>query len=208
MGWMCPTGRIPFRDFLQGFRGPHSESEGESRPLFSSSVTEQRVQIGVDKMARTFKITKGSFEVDETRVSGTVKASTSMQQSPGNLAIDTPIEKFGPISINEVKQLRYILSSLMFAACEFVGCVIGMLAVQGSADGFAGLLESIEKVTKVLPVSTVIGMVLAIVVFIKVRIYMAQFSNGGQTVYVPLLKKSDCPVLKEMDAYIQSLKHK
>ena len=31
----APNGRISFRDFFQGFRGPHSKSEGESRPLFS-----------------------------------------------------------------------------------------------------------------------------------------------------------------------------
>ena len=31
----APIGRISFRDFLQGFRGPHSESGWESRPLFS-----------------------------------------------------------------------------------------------------------------------------------------------------------------------------
>ena len=26
--WVRPSGRISFRDFLQGFRGPHSESGG------------------------------------------------------------------------------------------------------------------------------------------------------------------------------------
>ena len=65
-------------------------------------------------MSRTFKFSKGSLEVGETRVSGSIKASTSMQQAPDNLAIDTAIENFGPISINEVKQFRYTLSFVGF----------------------------------------------------------------------------------------------
>ena len=32
--WMRSSGRISFRDFLQGFCGPHLESGRRSRPLF------------------------------------------------------------------------------------------------------------------------------------------------------------------------------
>jgi len=32
--WMRPSGRISFRDFLQGFCGPHLESGRRLRPLF------------------------------------------------------------------------------------------------------------------------------------------------------------------------------
>ena len=31
--WMRPSGRISFRDFFQGFCGPHLESGGRLRPL-------------------------------------------------------------------------------------------------------------------------------------------------------------------------------
>ena len=33
--WMCPTGRISFRGFLQGFCGPHSETGGDCALSFS-----------------------------------------------------------------------------------------------------------------------------------------------------------------------------
>lgn len=147
-------------------------------------------------MSRTFKFSKGSLEVGETRVSGSIKASTSMQQAPDNLAIDTAIENFGPISINEVKQFRYTLS--------FVGFIMSI--VIGGSIGVA--MESLECIATLLPISLVIGVVVFVVIFKKLRIYMAQFSNNGQTVYVPFLKKTDHAILTDMDSYVHSLKRK
>ena len=59
-------------------------------------------------MSRVFEFSKGKLEVSEKNVTGSVIASTSMQQMPGELAIDTPIDKFGPISINDLRPCRLV----------------------------------------------------------------------------------------------------
>ena len=158
-------------------------------------------------MSKIFRFSKGSLEVDGSRVFGTIKASTSMQQSPGNIAIDTAIESFGPISINEVKQFRHVFSSIGFCLSIVIGCLVGEGIVKCSS-GLSVLMESLEKLTFILPISFLIGVVVYIVIFLTFKIYMAQFSNGGQTVYVPYINKADWPVLEELNGTICELKHK
>ena len=158
-------------------------------------------------MSRTFKFSKGSFEVDGLRVVGTIKASASMQQSPGDLAIDTAIENFGPISINEVTQFRHVFSSVGFCLFIAIGCLVGE-GILMCSSGLGGLMESLERLSSILPISFLIGVVVYIVIFLKFKIYMAQFSNGGQTVYVPYIKKKDWVVLEELNGTIYELKHK
>ena len=46
----APDRRISFRDFFQGFCGPHSESDRELRPLFSLSAQKQRAGMGMAKV--------------------------------------------------------------------------------------------------------------------------------------------------------------
>lgn len=158
-------------------------------------------------MSKSFKFSKGILEVGDSRISGTIKASTSMQQSPANLAIDTKIDKFGPISINEVKQFRFALAGVGFMASIVIGCLVGLFVISGTS-GLGDLVESLEKFNYILPISAVVGIVVAIIIFKAFRIYMAQFSNDGQTVYVPFLKKADYPVLEELDTYIREMKCK
>lgn len=160
-------------------------------------------------MSKFFKFSKGSLEVDGARVFGTIKASTSMQQSPDNLVIDTTVDKFGPISINEIKQFRYVLPFVAFFVCIVVGCLIGVgFVVCFSGSGFGVLVEALQKLVVILLASMAVGVIVSAIIFVKLRIYMAQFSNGGQIVYVPYIKKVDRIVLKELNDTIWKLKHK
>lgn len=158
-------------------------------------------------MSKTFEFSKGRLEVDDKRVSGTVKASTSMQQMPGELAIDTPIDKFGPISINEVGQFKWILSGCAVGAWELIGLFVGLIIVMCSG-GFEDILESMVAFYVIMPICTILGIVTAVILFKKIHIYMAQFSNGGQTVYIPYLKKNDPDVIRALDAYVREQKRK
>ena len=42
----------------------------------------------------------------------------------------------------------------------------------------------------------------------KVKVLMAQFSNGGQTVYIPRLKGDDESIIRALDAYVREMKRK
>ena len=156
-------------------------------------------------MSRVFEFRKGRLTVDERSVTGTVKGSTSMQQMPGELAIDTPVDKFGPISINEVGQFKWIASSMAVGAWEIIGLFIGLIIVMCSS-GFEGLAEALTTLYIIIPISTILGIVTAVILFKKIRVYMAQFSNAGQTVYIPYLKQDDQITLRELDAYVSQMK--
>ena len=160
-------------------------------------------------MSRQFRFSKGCLEVHGTRVFGAIKASTSMQQSPDNLVIDTTVDELGPISVNEVKQFRYVFALLGLSLCVVAGCLIGESVVMcSSGSGLGAVFESLEKMTVILPVSFAIGVGAYIIIFLKLRIYMAQFSNGGQTVYVPYIKKKDWIVFDDLNSTISELKRK
>ena len=158
-------------------------------------------------MSRVFEFRKGRLTVDEKSVTGTVTGSTSMQQMPGELAIDTPVDRFGPISINEVGQFKWVLSSAAIGAWEIIGLILGLIIVMCSS-GFEGLAESLTAFYVIVPISTVLGIVTAVILFKKTRVYMAQFSNAGQTVYIPYLKQDDQVKLRELDAYVREMKRK
>ena len=158
-------------------------------------------------MSRVFEFRKGRLTVDDRTVTGTVKGSTSMQQMPGELAIDTPVDKFGPISINEVGQFKWILSSAAVGAWEIIGLILGLIIVMCSS-GFEGLAKSMTAFYIIIPISTILGIVTAVILFKKIRVYMAQFSNAGQTVYIPYLKQDDQVTLRELDAYVREMKRK
>ena len=158
-------------------------------------------------MSRVFEFRKGRLTVDDRTVIGTVKGSTSMQQMPGELAIDTPVDKFGPISINEVGQFKWILSGAAVGAWEIIGLILGLIIVMCSS-GFEGLAKSMTAFYIIIPISTILGIVTAVILFKKIRVYMAQFSNAGQTVYIPYLKQDDQVTLRELDAYVRELKRK
>ena len=159
------------------------------------------------KMSRVFEFRKGRLTVDDRTVTGTVKGSTSMQQMPGELAIDTPVDKFGPISINEVGQFKWILSSAAVGAWEIIGLILGLSIVMASS-GFEGLAQSLTAFYIIIPISTILGIVTAVILFKKIRVYMAQFSNAGQTIYIPYLKQDDQITLRELDAYVREIKRK
>ena len=158
-------------------------------------------------MSRVFEFRKGRLTVDEKSVTGTVTGSTSMQQMPGELAIDTPVDRFGPISINEVGQFKWVLGSAAIGAWEIIGLILGLIIVMGSS-GFEGLAESLTAFYVIVPISTILGIVTAVILFKKIRVYMAQFSNAGQTVYIPYLKQDDQVTLRELDAYVREMKRK
>ena len=158
-------------------------------------------------MSRIFEFRKGRLTVDEKSVTGTVTGSTSMQQMPGELAIDTPVDRFGPISINEVGQFKWVLSSAAIGAWEIIGLILGLIIVMCSS-GFEGLAESLTAFYVIVPISTILGIVTAVILFKKIRVYMAQFSNAGQTVYIPYLKQDDQVTLRELDAYVREMKRK
>lgn len=158
-------------------------------------------------MSRVFEFRKGRLTVDEKSVTGTVTGSTSMQQMPGELAIDTPVDKFGPISINEVGQFKWVLGSAAIGAWEIIGLILGLIIVMCSS-GLEGLAESLTALYVIMPISTILGIVTAVILFKKIRVYMAQFSNAGQTVYIPYLKQDDQVKLRELDAYVREMKRK
>ena len=158
-------------------------------------------------MSRVFEFRKGRLTVDEKSVTGTVTGSTSMQQMPGELAIDTPVDRFGPISINEVGQFKWVLSSAAIGAWEIIGLILGLIIVMCSS-GLEGLAESLTAFYVIVPISTILGIVTAVILFKKIRVYMAQFSNAGQTVYIPYLKQDDQVKLRELDAYVREMKRK
>ena len=158
-------------------------------------------------MSRIFEFRKGRLTVDEKSVTGTVTGSTSMQQMSGELAIDTPVDRFGPISINEVGQFKWVLSSAAIGAWEIIGLILGLIIVMCSS-GFEGLAESLTAFYVIVPISTILGIVTAVILFKKIRVYMAQFSNAGQTVYIPYLKQDDQVTLRELDAYVREMKRK
>ena len=153
-------------------------------------------------MSRQFKFSKGTLEVDDSRIVGTIKASTDMQQAPNNLAIDTAIDRVGPISINEFKQANRSIAISALLACGAIGGSIGLIIAL-----FGDFFAFTTVITTWLIIGFCIGIVAAAIILKKVHFFVAQFLNDGQTVYV-LIKKEDITVLEELDAYVRELKHK
>ena len=164
-------------------------------------------------MSKVFEFSKGKLEVDEKNVTGSVIASTSMQQMPGELAIDTPIDKFGPISINDLPQFRLAAMSIGFTTGLFLPWIIWLVVFLirvMSASGFGDLGRASDMPSVWWPI--VIGLILGTVACFyakkKVKVLMAQFSNAGQTVYIPRLKGNDESVIRALDAYVREIKRR
>ena len=92
-------------------------------------------------------------------------------------------------------------------AWEIIGLILGLIIVMCSS-GFKGLAKSMTAFYIIIPISTILGIVTAVILFKKIRVYMAQFSNAGQTVYIPYLKQDDQATLRELDAYVREMKRK
>ena len=164
-------------------------------------------------MSRVFEFSKGRLEVDDKRVTGTVTASTSMQQMPGELAIDTPIDKFGPISINDLPQFRIAAMSIGFTAGMFLPCIIWLVVflvrvMSSSSFGDLGRASNMPSVWWPIVIGLILGGVVCFYAKKKVKVLMAQFSNGGQTVYIPRLKGDDESIIRALDAYVREMKSK
>ena len=156
---------------------------------------------------KTFMFSKGEFKIENGRLVGTVKASTSMQQAPGQIEVDTPVNKVGPISINEVPQIRYFATTGALMGVVLIATLIwAIMAIcsVGSSSSFGQLANACEGASNGAIWTYAIGMPLAIVAAVlawkKVRVFMAQFSNAGETLYIPYLKKSDYPVIRELNS--------
>lgn len=155
-------------------------------------------------MIKEFEFSKGIFRVGESRILGEVKASTSMDQAPDILSINAGIGNFGPISINEIKQFRYILAPAGFIVSIIIG---GMVVFCVDESEYGSITHAADKINNILSLFSIFGVVAAAAIFKWLHVYMAQFPHNGQTVYVPFLKKNDIPVMEALDAYITSLKH-
>lgn len=164
-------------------------------------------------MSKVFEFSKGKLEVDEKRVTGSVVASTSMQQMPGELAIDTPIDKFGPISINDLPQFRLAAMSIGFTTGLFLPWIIWLVVflvrvMSASSFGDLGRASNMPSVWWPIVIGLILGGIACFYAKKKVKVLMAQFSNGGQTVYIPRLKGNDESTIRALDAYVREMKRK
>ena len=161
----------------------------------------------------SYKFSKGELSFINGRVVGNIKATPSMQQAPMEMEIDTNLSDVGPMSIGEVIQFRWILSSVTFCAGFIFGGLSFILGISSpdpievlayTSKGLPAPETSISAVAIVLGIILIAsGIVGACVVFNKVRVFMAQFSNGGQTVFIPYLKADDAEVLKGFNSELR-----
>jgi len=163
-----------------------------------------------------FTFSKGELEISNQRVVGRIKATPSMQQAPMEMLIDTPVCDVGPISIGEVIQFRWIGSIVTFLVGFMFGGFSFMFGIDSpdpievmayTAKGLPVPETSVSVFAIVLGILFIIaGIVGAYIVFAKLHVYMAQFSNGGQTVFIPYLKSMDSEVLKDFNAEFKTSK--
>ena len=215
---------LPIFGFLKVFSEHHLEPWQELRPFFLCCESKQgvakesatfhfpkqicsKVNKENTQTMKTFTFSKGEFRIENGRLVGTVKASTSMQQAPGQIEVDTPVNKVGPISINEVPQFRHIATGGAVMGVELIATLIwGITAIcsVSSSSSFEQLANASEGSCNgaiwAFAIGTPLAIVAAVLAWKKVRVFMAQFSNAGQTLYVPYLKKDDYPVIKALDA--------
>jgi len=149
-------------------------------------------------MNKKYTLTKGVLELGDKRLTGWLNASTDCQQKPSRMEIDTPIDGVGPFSISEVESFRRIFTwSCLFPVLSFVLAGIG-----GVLAGimFDGLMMLILVICALVGVSAMASAKLGRKWFC---VYMVQFNNNGQTVYVPFIKKSDYPVIDELNSELK-----
>ena len=136
-----------------------------------------------------------------------------MQQMPGELVIDTPIDKFGPVSINDLPQFRIAAMSIGFTVGMFLPWIIWLVVflvrvMSSSSFGDLGRASNMPSVWWPIVIGLILGGVVCFCAKKKVKVLMAQFSNGGQTVYIPRLKGDDESIIRALDAYVREMKSK
>lgn len=80
--------------------------------------------------------------------------------------------------------------------------------MSSSSFGDLGRASNMPSVWWPIVIGLILGGVVCFYAKKKVKVLMAQFSNGGQTVYIPRLKGDDESIIRALDAYVREMKSK
>lgn len=146
-----------------------------------------------------YTFTKGELELVNKRLTGWVIASTDFQhQVPSRLDIDTSAERVGPLTITEVGQFRAALTWLiLFPVLSFVlGGGVALTCTLMLGSYLVGILGAVVAIIVAAKISSVLGRK-------WFSVFMVQFNNNGQTLYVPYIKKTDYPVIDALNSELK-----